>query len=124
MAANLPKPSSRISTGLPNRPQAFQREPAGQQALPADFSDYLSHSVENSGAGKIHDHQIDEAAANAIEVDVTTLDDALKDAHPTLIKIDGEGYELPVLQGTMNTLASPALKAIVMELNPAAIATA
>lgn len=58
-----------------------------------------------------------EAAANIIEVKVTSLDQALSDAHPNLMKIDVEGYETPVLEGAAKTLSDSRLHSIIMELN-------
>lgn len=58
-----------------------------------------------------------EEAANTIEVKVKTLDQALTDVHPHLIKIDVEGYETPVLEGAESTLRDPQLHSIIMELN-------
>lgn len=58
-----------------------------------------------------------EAAANVIEVKVTTLDQALHGANPGMMKIDVEGYETPVLQGASMTLSNPQLHSIIMELN-------
>jgi len=53
----------------------------------------------------------------AIEVAVRTLDDLMGVNVPTLIKIDVEGYERPVLMGATRTLADPRLLAVVMETN-------
>ena len=52
-----------------------------------------------------------------IEVPVTTLDELVGSDVPTLIKIDVEGYELPVLKGAQKTLANPRLLAVIMETN-------
>jgi FkbM family methyltransferase len=59
----------------------------------------------------------DESTDNAIEVPVVTVDSLLIHDHPTLIKIDVEGYETEVLSGMVNTLNSSGLKAIIIELN-------
>jgi FkbM family methyltransferase len=53
----------------------------------------------------------------AVEVAVRTLDDLVGEIAPTLIKIDVEGYERPVLMGATRTLADPRLLAVVMETN-------
>jgi FkbM family methyltransferase len=56
-------------------------------------------------------------AAAAVRVAVTTLDSALSESTPTLIKIDVEGYETSVIDGADRTLRSPTLRAVLMELN-------
>lgn len=53
------------------------------------------------------------------KVPVVTLDVLCKDRCPTVMKIDVEGHELPVLEGASRLLSSPELKAIVMETNGA-----
>lgn len=53
----------------------------------------------------------------ATEVDVVTLDSLLAGQAPTLIKIDVEGHELPVLRGADKTLTSKTLLAVIVETN-------
>lgn len=48
---------------------------------------------------------------------MTTLDDALASRVPILLKIDVEGYESEVLDGAAQTLAAPALRGVLLELN-------
>jgi FkbM family methyltransferase len=55
--------------------------------------------------------------AAGVEVPVTTLDELLGGEVPTLIKIDVEGYERPVLAGAQRALADPRLLAVIMETN-------
>lgn len=58
-----------------------------------------------------------EQCKDAVNVDVITLDTALGDELPSLIKIDVEGYETPVLEGASKTLKKQTLNAVIMELN-------
>jgi FkbM family methyltransferase len=55
--------------------------------------------------------------AGTVRVAVTTLDVALSQDTPTILKIDVEGYETSVIDGADRTLRSPSLRAVVMELN-------
>jgi FkbM family methyltransferase len=54
---------------------------------------------------------------NAIKVEIATLDTMLAGQHPSLIKIDVEGYESSVLAGASAVLEEPTLNAVIMELN-------
>lgn len=58
----------------------------------------------------------DETTKNKITVNVSTLDEELNDI-PFLMKIDVEGYEIPVLEGAKNTLNNEELCAVIIELN-------
>jgi FkbM family methyltransferase len=58
-----------------------------------------------------------EQNANEIDVEVTTLDTALLNRSPSLLKIDVEGYETAVLEGATATLGNKALHSVIMELN-------
>jgi FkbM family methyltransferase len=58
-----------------------------------------------------------ESDANAINIPVTTLDATLKGEVPSLLKIDVEGYETPVLEGAMEVLKNRTLHSVIMELN-------
>ncbi|GGB08406.1 FkbM family methyltransferase [Puia dinghuensis] len=59
--------------------------------------------------------QID--GAGIVEVPVETLDQLLQGRQPVLFKMDVEGYEWPALNGAKSLLASPSLKALIIELN-------
>ena len=54
---------------------------------------------------------------NTEEIEVTTLDELIKNEFPNLLKIDVEGFEFEVLRGATQTLQSNELKAIIIELN-------
>ena len=56
------------------------------------------------------------AAEKHIMVPIIPLNDLLKDQSPVLIKIDVEGFELPVLKGADNILPQSAKTAIIIEM--------
>lgn len=49
-------------------------------------------------------------------VSMVTLDQAIGERHPALLKIDVEGYETEVLNGATSSLQSPKLRALIVEL--------
>lgn len=55
--------------------------------------------------------------ADSILVNVNILDNVAENKIPVLMKVDVEGFESEVLKGANNTLQSPLLKAIIIELN-------
>ena len=57
------------------------------------------------------------ACADSVCVPVTTLDRALENYAPSVIKIDVEGYEAPVLKGAQNLLDRDSLHSVIIELN-------
>jgi len=54
---------------------------------------------------------------DTVEADIITIDSIAQAIVPVLIKIDVEGYEVAVVKGMIETLKSPTLKAIIIELN-------
>ncbi len=60
---------------------------------------------------------MDSTATNVVEVKVETLDHLLNGLHPSLIKIDVEGFETEVLRGASSVLDDEHLRAIIIELN-------
>lgn len=64
-------------------------------------------------------HVVTEASETqeVLSVPVDTLDHVLAGRCPTLMKIDVEGFETPVLEGAEGLLDQPSLQAIIMELN-------
>src|SRR5699024_2210936 len=71
----------------------------------------------NSGT-KNHALAPGDSKNSTVTVEVTSLDSALKqDGYPSLIKIDVEGYETPVLEGAQEILNSQSLQAVIIELN-------
>jgi len=59
----------------------------------------------------------DQETADSIEISTETLDGICGKKIPTLIKIDVEGFETEVINGGEQTLRSPELLAVIMELN-------
>jgi len=57
------------------------------------------------------------SSRNTTTVAMVTLDEALKEACPRVIKIDVEGFEAEVIRGAGDILQKPQLFAVVMELN-------
>ena len=58
-----------------------------------------------------------EQSDNTISVDVSTLDKVLSGESPAVMKIDVEGYEIPVLEGASEILKRRTLHSLIIELN-------
>lgn len=61
-------------------------------------------------------HVTTQSEVDSSEVTLVKLDSQLSTC-PVLIKIDTEGYELPVLKGAVQTLKNTSLKALIVEMN-------
>lgn len=70
-----------------------------------------------SGRGGLNHVVSDRAAPGAITVEGTRLDTVLAGAPCRLMKLDAEGFELQILRGAPQTLASATLQAVIIELN-------
>jgi FkbM family methyltransferase len=58
-----------------------------------------------------------EQSAEVIRVQVLPLDNILKGLSPTMLKIDVEGFETPVIAGAKATLNNKSLHSVIIELN-------
>jgi FkbM family methyltransferase len=114
--------------------ETFSFEP-----VPDTFNNLLDNIAINHIGSVVHTHNLALGAANgavhftsrfdtvnhvlktpeqgSIEVKVARLDDIVQINRPTLLKIDVEGYEYPVIEGGINTFSHPELKAVIIELN-------
>jgi len=76
----------------------------------------LTFSLNNDTTNHvIADNETDQL--ETIEVPIITIDSLFINSQPILIKIDVEGFETEVLKAMNDTLSSPKLKAIIIELN-------
>jgi len=116
------------------RGYAFEPVPASYTRLVENMRlNHLEHTVKcfNVAVGK-SDGTVEFTAAldtenhviangepheNTLSIQVTTLDRVLRDENPTLLKIDVEGYETPVLEGATECLRKSSILAVIMELN-------
>lgn len=60
-----------------------------------------------------------ETSEEVVRVPVKPLDEVLAGESPSMLKIDVEGFETPVIAGADATLRNPALHSVIMELNGA-----
>lgn len=68
--------------------------------------------------GDTTNHVVGKPRNNSVlEVEVVSLDEFVTDTIPLIMKIDVEGYELPVIEGADRVLKDSRLKAVIMELN-------
>ena len=114
------------------------------EPIPATHSDLVANILLNGFNDRVRTHQVglgatpgvaeftsdldamnhvvaaNESARNRVQVQITTLDDLLRRDMPTLLKADVEGFETEVFDGGTETLASPNLLAMIVELNQSA----
>lgn len=64
-----------------------------------------------------HALAVGEKSDKTVDVEVISLDLALKDESPVLIKLDVEGYETLVLEGAQEILKKQSLHSVIIELN-------
>lgn len=65
-----------------------------------------------------HVVQESETGVKSVTVQIRPFDSiAAEEGVPELVKIDVEGFEMPVIQGMQQTLSNPKLQAIIIELN-------
>lgn len=69
----------------------------------------------------IDDENLRNLCEETISVDVSTLDSDLMGRNVHLIKVDVEGYEIPVLRGSLEALKNDSLLAIILEVNSSAV---
>jgi FkbM family methyltransferase len=60
---------------------------------------------------------VDSTYPNALKIPVQTVDNLFKEIDITLIKIDVEGYEKFVLEGSHETFKNQSIKAVIIEIN-------
>lgn len=73
----------------------------------------LNFSVDKNTMNRI----VDAEYKNAVQIPVKTIDSICKEKNISLMKIDVEGYEKFVLEGSQTTLKNENLKAIIIEIN-------
>lgn len=78
-----------------------------------DTSSNLFFSTDKSTMNRI----VDNKYKNSVKIQVKTIDNICLDQDINIIKIDVEGYEKFVLNGSTNTIKNEKLKAIIIEIN-------
>lgn len=73
----------------------------------------LNFSVDKNTMNRI----VNDKYKNSVQIPVKTIDKICKDKNISLMKIDVEGYEKFVLEGSKTTLKNENLKAVIIEIN-------
>ncbi len=69
------------------------------------------------GADTVNHVAVASESLSTTRVSMTTLDAALDERDPVVIKIDVEGFESSVITGASTTLSTPSLRSVIMETN-------
>ncbi len=83
----------------------------------SNYAGELSFTSVESCTNHVTTESEDSDNMATVKVKVCSLDSVLGDEAPSLIKIDVEGFETPVLQGAQAALRNMALHSVIMELN-------
>lgn len=83
----------------------------------AERSGELVFTSEENCTNHVVPSELGGGGLKTVRVPVTTLDEALEGRSPSVMKIDVEGFELPVIRGSHATLRNPTLHSVIMELN-------
>ncbi len=83
----------------------------------AESSGELAFTSEENCTNHVVPSELGGGGLKTVRVPVTTLDEALEGRLPSVMKIDVEGFELPVIRGSRATLSNPTLHSVIMELN-------
>lgn len=83
----------------------------------SDAEGELSFTANPELTGKNHVLTDSEPSEHTVRVRVKTMDSALENKSPAMLKIDVEGFEAPVLHGAQKILSCPSLLSVIIELN-------
>ena len=73
-------------------------------------------SLEFTHDNSQNNHVATKNDCNTVSVQIKTLDNVLKDRNPTMLKIDVEGFERAVIDGSSETLKKESLRVVLIEL--------
>lgn len=81
----------------------------------AGFVQIYPSTLKSGGAQ--HSYSKGKHVLRLATIDMDTLISVFKVPQPTMVKIDVDGYELPVIRGMFNAIANPALSTLLVELD-------